>query len=333
VADARISELVDRAFDYRGYVTLRRSDGSEVVGYVYDRGPSHVELYDETATRRFRVPLAEITDIAFTGEDTARKSQEIWERRQGTLEPRDAPADGGWGQSAPVLVLVALERELRSVARALGGARRNGSARGRLGGAAVVARAAGIGEDARRFVSQDEPRVVLSCGFAGALDSSLAPGDLVLATDVREAGSDVLVSGESLRRAATGALGDLRCVQGTIVCTRSVAASVDEKRALATNGAIAVDMESYSVARAAAEAGIPWLALRAIVDPLASPLPPFARDQNPDSIWPALRYALSGPRAVAGLVQLARNARRAGSMLEEALRRVVPALSTAQSPR
>jgi len=70
--EARIAQLVDRAFDYRGYVTLRRSDGSEVVGFVYDRGASHLELLDQSATRRMRVPLAEIADIAFTGEDAAR---------------------------------------------------------------------------------------------------------------------------------------------------------------------------------------------------------------------------------------------------------------------
>ena len=57
MTEARIAELVDRAFDYRGYVTLRRSDGSELVGFVYDRSASHLELYDETATRRLRVAV------------------------------------------------------------------------------------------------------------------------------------------------------------------------------------------------------------------------------------------------------------------------------------
>ena len=100
--EARIAQLVDRAFDYRGYVTLRRSDGSVVVGFVYDRGASHLELLDQSATRRMRVPLAEIADIAFTGEDAARKSQEIWERRQGTLESSETPAHGDWGEAGPV---------------------------------------------------------------------------------------------------------------------------------------------------------------------------------------------------------------------------------------
>ena len=89
MTEARVSELVQQAFDYRGYVTLRRRDGSELVGFVYDRGASHPELFDETATRRVKIPLAEIADIAFTGEDAAEKSQEIWERRKGRLEPRE----------------------------------------------------------------------------------------------------------------------------------------------------------------------------------------------------------------------------------------------------
>jgi nucleoside phosphorylase len=333
VADGRIAELVDKAFDYRGYVTLRRNDGSEVVGYVYDRGPSHVELFDESATRRLRVPLADIADIAFTGEDSARKSQEIWERRQGRLEARDTPADGGWGQSTPILVLAALERELRSAARVLGKTLSGGSVRGRINGVAVVAHATGMGEGARHLLERDPPRLVLSCGFAGGLDPSLAPGDVVLATEVLEADGGRVAPPERVLRVAAAALGNLRFVRGGIVSTKAVAAAVEEKRALARSGASAVDMESYAVGRAAEEARLPWLSLRAIVDPLESPLPAFAQHGEPESVWPALRYALSGPRAAARVVQLARNARRAGAALEEALRRIVPALASAEAPR
>src|SRR5438552_728807 len=57
MTETRSAELVDRAFDCRGYVTLRRSDGSELVGFVYDRSASHLELFDETANRRTRIHL------------------------------------------------------------------------------------------------------------------------------------------------------------------------------------------------------------------------------------------------------------------------------------
>jgi adenosylhomocysteine nucleosidase len=327
MTSARIAELVDRAFDYRGYVTLRRSDGSELVAFVFDRGPSHVEVLDESATKRLRIPVDDIADIAFTGDDAAQKSQEIWERRKGKLEPRETPAHGGWEESRPLLVAVALAVELRSVARALGRPQRGGVVRGRLGGMPVLGRAIGMG--AKEFLRDDQARAVLCCGFSGALDPSLRAGDLVLATAVRNEQGEVAEAPEALRSAAAAALSGRGVKQGEILCATSVAASAEEKHALAATGAIALDMESWSVARAAQEAGIPWLALRAIVDPLSASMPDFTRTAHDSYLVPALKHALRGPRAALGLLRLARAAQQASSSLEEALRRVVPALEAA----
>jgi adenosylhomocysteine nucleosidase len=322
MSDARVAELVERAFDYRGYVTVRRTDGSQVVGFLYDRGASHIELFDESATKRFRLDLAEVADIALTGEDAARKSQEIWARRKGTLEPRDTPAWGEWHDAGPVLVVVGLDIELRSVARALRSPRRGSRVRGRLGGADAVALAIGLGGGARRALAEERPRLVVSCGFSGALDDALAPGDLVLATSVRDETGETIAADASLLRAAQEALPRAR--QGELLCTTSVATSEQEKRAFTRPGTLAIDMESYPVARAAAELGVPWLAVRAIVDPLASSLPPFTAEPRPSYLWPAVRYALSGPGASLELVRLARRARKARGALEAALRSLAP---------
>ena len=329
--DPRLAELVDRAFDYRGYVTVRRNDGSELVGFVYDRDAAHVDLFDESATQRLRIPLADIAAIDFTGEDSARKSQEIWERRKGRLEPRETPAHGGWEESRPILLVAALERELRSVSRALGLSRRQDGARGRLGGSDLIAIAVGMGGGVRAAVSAAEPRMVVSCGFSGGLDARLRPGDLVLATAVRDENGDRLAAPEPLRRVAAAALESLGCIEGEIVCTTAVAATPEEKRALARPGAAAVDMESFTAARAATEAGIPWLALRAVVDPLEATLPPFTREPHRNPVGPALRYAASGPRAFRNLVRLALGARRASAALEEGLRRLGPVLAQAEA--
>jgi len=35
--DAEIREALEKAFDYRGDVTITRKDGSQVVGYLFDR--------------------------------------------------------------------------------------------------------------------------------------------------------------------------------------------------------------------------------------------------------------------------------------------------------
>jgi hypothetical protein len=331
MTEARVSELVERAFEYRGYVTLRRHDGSELVGFVYERGASHLEIFDETATRRLTVPLEEIADIAFTGADAAQKSQEIWERRKGTLEPRDTPAWGDWRESGPVLVLVALGTELRSVARAVGTSPRDGRVRARIAGGDFVGRAIGVGGSSRAAVTEEEPRLVITCGFSGSLDSALEPGDLVLATSVRDENGDVLTASGPERVAAAAALRGLRFFEGELACTTAVAATPEEKRALARPGTLAVDMESHPAARAATEAGIPWIGLRAIVDPLESTLPQFTQEPEDRHLLSALKYALGGPRAVTELIQLASRARRASHALELALHRLTPLFAAAEA--
>ena len=332
MTEARIAELVERALDYRGYVTLRRSDGSKLVGFVYNRGATHLDLLDETATQRTRVPLDTVTDISFTGEDAAHKAQEIWERRKGKLEPRDTPAHGDWGEAGKILVLVALREELHSVARALGVSARGAVVRGRVSGSDVVAVAIGMGADGRRAISDHRPWLVMACGFSGGLDPSLVAGDLVIATGVRSPGRNTLLAPEPPRKTAVVALDGLRHFEGELVSAASVV-TADEKRSLAGSRALAVDMETYSIAQAATEAGVPWLALRAIVDPLESSLPPFARKGRRGYLWPALRYAMSGPRAAMELLQLARNAHRAGAALEAGLRRLCRALALAEARR
>jgi hypothetical protein len=127
-------------------------------------------------------------------------------------------------------------------------------------------------------------------------------------------------------------LNGLRLFQGELLTAMSVL-TAREKRALAGSGALAVDMETYALAQAAIEAGVPWLALRSIVDPVGSSLPPFARQSRRGYLWPAVRHAMSGPRAAMDLVRLASDARRAGSALEAGLRRLCPALAPAEAHR
>ncbi|HEY2030503.1 MAG TPA: hypothetical protein VGH20_14975 [Myxococcales bacterium] len=327
--DARLHDLVARAFDYRGYVTLRKKDGTELYGYVFDRGDAYVQILDETATKRTRIPLAEIADIAFTGDDPVAKSNRVWELRKGKLEPGNTSAWGEWDEERPALLVTAVDQELRCVARAMASEVRSRMARGRLNGGSAVAIAVGPGGGARQAVLAEKPRALLSCGFAGALTQGLQPGDLVLSSSVRDESGEAIVATDSLRKAARTALSGLRFVEGEVVCATSVAATPADKRGLAGASGIAVDMESWAVAKAAAEAGIPWIALRVILDPLDSELPAFTREPQKSYVGPALRYALKGPRAVADLAKLAAAARTAADALEQGLRRIGPALAAA----
>jgi adenosylhomocysteine nucleosidase len=329
MSDERLTALVARAFDYRGYVTLKRRDGSELVGFVYDRGEADLTVLDESATRRIRVPLDDIADIAFTGEDPAEKAQRIWEKRKGALEPGSTSAWGDWDEERPALIVAALDQELRCIARAMGATPRGRVARGRLNGGSAAAVAVGVGGGARQAVTAEKPRAVASAGFAGGLVAGLSPGDLVLASSVRDESGECIAATPSLREAARTALAGLRFVEGEIVCATRIAGSPAEKRALAGTAGIAVDMETWAVASAAREAGIPWMALRVVLDPLEWELPAFARETHESYVRPALRHALRGPRATVELARLATSARTAAHALEQGLKRVGPSLAAA----
>ena len=81
---------LEKAFDYRGDVTITRRDGSRVEGYIFDRGGADgaglaecfVRLLPKSGGGRVRVSYADIARLEFTGRDTAEgKSWETWVRK------------------------------------------------------------------------------------------------------------------------------------------------------------------------------------------------------------------------------------------------------------
>jgi hopanoid-associated phosphorylase len=121
-------------------------------------------------------------------------------------------------------------------------------------------------------------RGVISFGVAGGLDPSLKCGDVVVATEVL-AGDDRWLTGFALNEAmiARVALGRRRVVRGGLAGAEQVVAASSVKAALhLETGAAAVDMESHIAAAYAAEAGLPFAALRVISDPASRALPPLA---------------------------------------------------------
>ncbi len=76
---------LEKAFDYRGDVTLTLKDNSKIEGYIFDRvaGPtlsaSFVRVLPKDSTPRRKIAYADIAALAFTGRDTAAgKSWEAW---------------------------------------------------------------------------------------------------------------------------------------------------------------------------------------------------------------------------------------------------------------
>jgi hypothetical protein len=86
---------LEKAFDYRGDVTITRKDGSKIEGYVFDRRPgaslrdSVVRLYPKNSNAKVAVSYAEIGALAFSGRDTAAgKSWEAWMKKYAEKKAR-----------------------------------------------------------------------------------------------------------------------------------------------------------------------------------------------------------------------------------------------------
>ncbi|MCU1256082.1 MAG: hypothetical protein JWM83_2381 [Candidatus Angelobacter sp.] len=86
--DEEVRQALEKAFDYRGDVTITRKDGSKVEGYIFDRrtgktlADSAVRLFPKDADQKISIPYLEIAALAFSGRDTAAgKSFEAWVRK------------------------------------------------------------------------------------------------------------------------------------------------------------------------------------------------------------------------------------------------------------
>ncbi len=87
-SDEEIRQALEKAFDYRGDVTITRKDGSKVEGYIFDRRSgktlvdSAVRLFPKDSDKKISIPYSEIAALVFTGRDTAAgKSFEAWVRK------------------------------------------------------------------------------------------------------------------------------------------------------------------------------------------------------------------------------------------------------------
>jgi len=88
-SEAEIREAIEKAFDYRGDLTLALKDGRTVEGYVFDRqvkGPAladcFVRLMPKDQPGKLSIAYADIASLAFTGRDTAAgKSFAAWVKK------------------------------------------------------------------------------------------------------------------------------------------------------------------------------------------------------------------------------------------------------------
>jgi adenosylhomocysteine nucleosidase len=117
-----------------------------------------------------------------------------------------------------------------------------------------------------------QPYGVFSVGFAGGLQTELATGDALLSTAFLSQESDGTMLRPDARLAHLTAMAVAQTTvvshSGPLLSTASVVAQASTKRTLGClSGALAVDMESYSIGQTAAQYRLPFAVLRTIFDP------------------------------------------------------------------
>jgi adenosylhomocysteine nucleosidase len=167
----------------------------------------------------------------------------------------------------------------------------------------------GVGAEAARRTAEAviglyQPGLLISAGFAGALDPSMSVGDTLTASQVIDAKDGSRMDSE----AGSG-----------ILITFDTVADVEQKARFASAfGAHAIDMEAAAVGKSAQAHGIKFLACKVISDTSDTSLPPLTKFIGSDGRFHVLRYALHiavRPWRWAAVRRLARDSMKAAQAL------------------
>jgi adenosylhomocysteine nucleosidase len=152
--------------------------------------------------------------------------------------------------------------------------------------------------------------MLLSFGFAGGLDPSLQPGDIIVGAGVVGTDGQVRATDDALAQQLCAALDDAACkwTAGLVAGADQALTTAAAKQALAARtGALIVDMESHAVAAA----GLPFAILRVVVDPAQRALPASVLDaldsHGQVNVGALLAGLLRHPREIGSVLALARD--------------------------
>lgn len=233
----------------------------------------------------------------------------------------------GVGNPPPALAIItALKEELSAVKSA-------------MNAPSVLLIRGGVGaksaSTAAESVLLQKPRALVSSGFCGGLAAAPLLGHVVLATRVLDGSGDgapIACDPERVKHWRTlleKASIAVHC--GDLVSVSTAVTSTDAKAVLAQkSGALAVDMESYAIARLAQKAGVPFLILRTISDGADDALPPevgtFLDDKGNVRAGQVAKFALKGPRNIKMLMTLKSRSDKAMAGLKTAWSAISPTI-------
>ena len=170
-----------------------------------------------------------------------------------------------------------------------------------------------------KFLDAQQFDLLISSGFAGALNDELQVGDLLLAKNF----STVDLKDRRY-------LSKLPVHMGDLLTAPTLIDSSDERTEIArTSGAAAVDMETEFIARACAALAIPLLSLRVITDTPRAPFPApahvlFDIAKQRTNFLKLATFFLAHPNRIPRIVQFASRVAQARKKLATALVEIVP---------
>jgi len=166
------------------------------------------------------------------------------------------------------------------------------------------------------FLKNSKPRLLISSGFAGAAASELGVGTLILAENFSD--PQVLMEAERALQKFSPKIGKL-------YSSDSIVDHPSERDKIArAQDALAIDMETGTIAAACQEREIPVLSLRVISDSAKQPFPAprkvlFNLEKQRTDYAGLLAYLLRHPGAVPKLLRFSRQIRQAQDRLAHAL--------------
>ncbi len=231
-----------------------------------------------------------------------------------------------------IAITFALPAESAGLIRRLAGSRRIIRAglkivAGRLRGRDIEVLHTGVGAKASgdhlvMYLEKSSPVFLISSGFAGAARSNLRVGDLVLAQNFSDA---------ELLAGARRALREQNVHAGKVFTAPVMVDSLAEREEIwRGHEAVAIDMETETIARVCTDRHLRMLSLRVLSDTPRHPFPlpsgilfDIQRQRTP--ALRLFRYLMAHPSAIPRLIQFSQQIGRARRALTDALERVVQA--------
>lgn len=212
-------------------------------------------------------------------------------------------------------IVAALEAEARTLGPAV---RRQDGLRSLGDGAllAVSGMGAAFAAPAARRLVEAGASALMSFGLAGGLDPALRAGCVVLPDEIISRDGARLETSADWRRHLGLALIELRpaATVKLLASVRPIDTLADKAAAFRETGAVAVDMESLAVAQVAAAHGLPFIAVRVIVDSALDLVPRAvvaASRGGQLRVLPLLGGLIAAPQDILDLIRLARRYRAA----------------------